>query len=121
MTVNRQLVEFMRARRIDSCQKLRLLLFFHQQAGRQSHIHDLAQQLYLGHTPLLEEILGDLQSVGLLNCSGDCYTLHNEPGLSSILQYLAQTIEDPLARQEILDHIKYGLFSPHQVAPHWSR
>jgi DNA-binding IscR family transcriptional regulator len=104
--VNNLLAEFVRVRRIDSAQKLRLLLFLYHHAGGKRTIQELAQGLYLGHTPLLENILADLQRVGLVEGVADGYILHNEPGLNSTLQCLARTLEDPLARQEILDQIR---------------
>lgn len=114
--MNNRLADFIRTRRIDSSQKLRLLLFFYNH-NIQGTIQELAQWLYLGHTPFLDDILSDLQNAGLLDCIDDCYALCKEPGITSMIHTLAQTVEDPLTRQELLDQIKYGMaFNYYQQA-----
>lgn len=45
-------VEFIRAKRIDSVQKLYILLFFYQHPQLIGTSQQLANQLYLGHLPL---------------------------------------------------------------------
>ena len=103
--MNNRLADFIRTKRIDSSQKLRLLLFFYNHRDIQGTIQELAQQLYLGHTPFLDDILSDLQNAGLLDCIEDCYALRNEPDITSMIHTLAKTVEDPLTRQELLTHV----------------
>lgn len=107
--MNNRLAEFIRAKQIDSCQKLRLLLFIYQNTDLSGTTQELGHRLYFGHTPLLEKILLDLQTVGLIERIDDHYRVRNEPELPSTLQRLAHTLEDPLARQEILDEIRHGV------------
>ena len=58
--------DFIRAKRIDSVQKLYVLLFLYQHPKLIGTSQQLANQLYLGHLPLVEEILKDLREVGLV-------------------------------------------------------
>jgi hypothetical protein len=104
------LTQFIRARRIDSFQKLRLLIFLHRHPESSWTSQEIAEQLYLGDVPLLEGILADLRSTGLLDCVANRCTLHDEVDVRSCLQCLAETCDDPLARQQILDQITHGTF-----------
>jgi len=74
---------------------------------------EFAERLYLGHTPLLEEIITDLHKVGLLDQVENCYKLHDEPDIRLCLQHLARAFEDPLVRQKILDEIRHKASSPY--------
>ena len=112
------ITKFVRARRIDSFQKLRLLVFFHRHPESSWTSQEIAEKLYLGDVPLLEGIIADLRSVGLLDCVGNGCALHNEPGVRSCLQRLDELCQDPLARQQILDHVTHTTFLAHSV---WSR
>ena len=58
----KDIVKFIRARRIDSFQKLGVLAFLYQNAESSWTSQEIAEQLYLGDVPLLEEILADLRS-----------------------------------------------------------
>lgn len=101
--------KFIRARRIDSFQKLRLLVFLHQHPESSWTSQEIAEKLYLGDVPLLEGIMADLRSAGLVDCEGHGCTLHNEPGVRSCLQRLDEMFEDPLARQQILDQVTHDI------------
>lgn len=103
---------FIRAKHIDSFQKLCFLLFLHQHPDLIGTSQEFAERLYLGDVQLLEEIITDLQMVGLVDCVENRYKLRNEPNVRSRLQYLARSFEDPLSRQEILDQVRY-------TAPPW--
>ena len=102
--------KFIRARRIDSFQKLRLLVFLHRRSESSWTSQEIAERLYLGDVPLLEDILADLRAAGLVDCIGNGCRLHNEPGVRSILQRLEEMCEDPLARQQILDQVTHSTF-----------
>jgi hypothetical protein len=101
-------VDFIRAKRIDSFQKLYVLLFLHQHPTLVGTSQQLANKLYLGHLPLVKEILNDLRSVGLVDGVGGRYKLCNDSEVGSCLQSLAEAIKDPLARQEILEQVRSG-------------
>jgi hypothetical protein len=106
------IAKFIRSRHIDSFQKLRLLIFLHQHPGSSWTSQQIAKRLYLGDMPLLERILADLRAAGLVDCVGNGCMLHNEPGVRSCLRRLAETCEDPLARQQILDRVTHAAFLP---------
>jgi hypothetical protein len=117
-------ISFIRAKHIDSFQKLCFLLFLHQQPELTGTSHEFAELLYLGDVRLLEEIITDLQMVGLVVCVEKHCKLHDEPDIRSHLEDLARAFEDPLTRQEILDQIGYGVSAPgrrhrHQLDKHF--
>lgn len=100
--------DFIRARQIDSVQKLYILLFLHQHPKLVGTSQHLANQLYLGHLPLVEEILNDLHRVGLVEHVGKRYKLCNDPQVGMCLQSLAEAVKDPIARQRLLAQIGSG-------------
>jgi hypothetical protein len=104
------ITKFIRARRIDSFHKLRLLAFLYQHPESSWTSQGIAERLYLGDVPLLERIIADLRSAGLVDCVGNGCTLHNEPGVRACLQRLGEMCEDPLARQQILDQVTHSTF-----------
>jgi hypothetical protein len=106
----RDIAKFIRARHIDSFQKLRLLVFLHRHPESNWTSQEIAERLYLGDVPLLEGILADLGAAGLVHCVGNGCTLHNEPGVRSCLQRLDEMCEDPLVRQQILDRVTHSTF-----------
>lgn len=97
--------EFIRAKRIDSVQKLYILLFLYQHPKLVGNSQQLASQLYLGHLPLVEEILNDLRGVGLVDRVGSRYKLCSDSKVESYLQSLVEIVKNPLARQELLEQI----------------
>jgi hypothetical protein len=106
---------FIRARQIDSFQKLRLLLFIYQHPTLTGTIQDFSSQLYLGDIPTLENIVTDLWQTGLLVCEGNRFKLSHDPEAHSCLECLRKVFEDPLARQRVLDQVrssKSGYLSP---------
>ncbi|GAB4453285.1 MAG: hypothetical protein Fur0044_48170 [Anaerolineae bacterium] len=100
--------DFIRARQIDSVQKLYILLFLHQHPKLVGTSQQLANQLYLGHLTLVEEILNDLHGVGLINRVGNRYKLCNDPQVGACLQSLAEAAKNPVARQDLLAQIGRG-------------
>jgi len=105
--MNDIVVNFIRANRIDSFQKLHFLLFLYQRPGLTGTCQELARQLYLGDELLVSRIIADLQRVGLLviDRSG-CCGLEIKPEVRMALDHLARDFADPLSRQMILDQIK---------------
>jgi hypothetical protein len=101
-------VDFIRAKRIDSFQKLYILLFLYQHPKLVGTSQHLANKLYLGHLPLVEEILNDLRGVGLVDGIGSRYKLCDDAKAGLGLQSLAEAVKNPLARQEILDQVISG-------------
>lgn len=102
-----EVVKFIRARHIDSFQKLRLLAFLHRHSESSWTSQEIAEKLYLADAPLLEGIIADLRSAGLVDYVGNGCTLHDEPGVRSCLQRLDEIFEDPLTRQQILDQVTH--------------
>lgn len=98
--------DFIHTRQIDSFQKLRCVLFLHHHPNLSETSQELAEHLYLGDTRLLEQIIRDLQQVGLVDCADNRCRLRHQPEVRSCLQYLASAFEDPLARQTILDQVR---------------
>ena len=97
---------YLRAKGIDSFQKLHFLLFLHRQPGLKGTCQELAQRIYFGDTRLLDKILSDLQEVGLVERRNDCYQLRHEAAVQSYLDILANMFENPLVRQELLEQVR---------------
>jgi hypothetical protein len=104
--VTTEIVQFIQARHIDSFQKLRVLIFFHEHAESSWTSPQIATRLYLGDGPLLEKIIADLQAAGLVDCVANRCNLSDGAGVRLPLQHLVKTCENPLARQEILDTVR---------------
>ncbi len=105
------IAKFIQARHIDSLQKLHLLLFLYQHPESSWTSQQMAEQLFLGDVPLLEDILVDLQAAGLIDCARHGCRARDEAGLRERLEYLVKTCQNPLARQEILDHVRRYTFA----------
>jgi hypothetical protein len=109
--VDSSVVDYLRTKRIDSFQKLRLLLFLYQHPEVKATQRELGEQLYLGDTPLLTTLLTDLDKAGLLEQGENGYRLRNEPDITQFVQDLVWAFEHPVTRLEILNHIKAGVSS----------
>lgn len=94
---------------IDSFQKLRVLLFFYQHPDIQATCQQLVEDLYLGDTLLLENILSDLHTAGLLDCTNNHCSLRKTPEITHCLQCLREVFENPIARQRLLDQVRSHL------------
>ncbi len=103
--VDKRLIEFIRAKRINSIQKLRVLLFLGQSNYSVISAQQLAEHVYF-EVPLIETIIHELNLVGILIKKEDEYILPNEPALKTLLTELIQTFQYPLARQELLGYVK---------------
>lgn len=106
------IAEMIKARRIDSFQKLRFLLYLQRHPDLTGTVHDFASQLYLGDTSLLERIIADLQKTQLLERVGNLYKLPEKPDIRVWLQELASAFEDPLERQALLDQVRHEALLP---------
>jgi hypothetical protein len=104
-----EIARFIQTRHIDSFQKLRVLFFFYQHPESSWTGQQIAEQLYLGDGPLLEEIIAELRTAGLVNCVAHRCRLNDEAGVRLSLQHLASKCENPLARQEILDQVRHTI------------
>jgi hypothetical protein len=104
--MNETIAKFLHTKQIDSLIKLRILLFMHQNPDLAKTCRQLAEQLYLGQTPLLDNILLDLQQVGLIKCDEGQCMLSDEPEIKTGLQHLSQIFNDPLSRQKLLKRVK---------------
>jgi hypothetical protein len=107
--MNDLIFDFVRARQIDSFQKLRFLLFLHQNPDLMGTSQQFAEQLYLGDVLLLDRIIRELQKVGLVECVNNRCRLHDQPEIRFHLQFLARVFEDPITRQTILDQVRNRL------------
>ena len=105
MITDKRTGDFIRARQINSFQKLHFLLFLYQNPHLKASKEQLAERLYIGDLHLLTEIMNDLEQVGLLKCTGNQYVLSNEPEVNSNLRSLATIFEDPFGRQELLEWV----------------
>ena len=103
--MDERLANFIRVKHIDTFQKLRFLLFLQQHPDIKGTPQEFAKRLSLGDVPLLEEIITDLQKVGLVECVADHCILHDESDIRFCLGCLARVFEDPLARQKLLEQV----------------
>ena len=106
--MNEQLQNFIQTKQIDSVPKLNLLLFLHRNPDLKATTRDFAEGLYLGDTVLLEQIITDLQAVGVVHRSGEHYHLPDQAEVKLCLQHLAESFEHPLIRQHLLDRVRPG-------------
>ncbi|NJN93574.1 MAG: Rrf2 family transcriptional regulator [Anaerolineales bacterium] len=104
--MNEAVHNYIRTKKIDSFQKLRLLLFLHRHPHMRVSSQELAHRLHLGDTLLIETILADLRQSGLVTQMGNNYQLPDEPELKLYLQQLASAFEHPVTRQELLKQVK---------------
>ncbi len=101
------LINFIRSKQIDSFQKLYFLLFLQQYPEMKGTSQEFAGRLYVGDTVLLENIITDLQKVDLLVATEQGWKLSAEADVRTQLQQLAGAFECPVARQELIEQVKY--------------
>lgn len=115
--------EIVRSKDIDSFQKLRLLLWLFEQQGADITGEELAEQLFLGDVLMLEDMLAELRTAGLLDCReqadpsmpGRRYALSDQPEVQAALRCLAQIFADPAARQTLLNEIQRQKYHGNQA------
>lgn len=98
--------KFVRGRRIDSFQKLRLLLWLHDHPDTQLDARQIAERLYVGDYRLVEAIIADLQDEGLVACSQRRCELVQQDDVNQCLRCLTTMFENPLQRQALLSQIQ---------------
>jgi hypothetical protein len=94
------------ARHINSFPKLRFLLSLQQHPNIKGTCQEFGERLYFGHTPLMDEMINELYSAGLIERIENCYQLSHDPEVLSCLQYLAGAFESPLTRHQVLDRMR---------------
>jgi hypothetical protein len=99
--------DFVRERRLDSFQKLRLVLWLGHNPGRGFSSQQVSAALHVSDQRLLDGLLAELCETGVICCDGGLWTLADLPELRRCLDCLAIRFEDPLLRQKLLDHIGY--------------
>jgi hypothetical protein len=104
------IAKFIQAKRIDSFQKLQLLLFLYRHPESAWTSQQMAERLYLGDVPLLEEMITELQAADLIECATNRCKIRDETSIRESLQHLIKTCENPLARQKILDGLRRRVF-----------
>jgi hypothetical protein len=107
MVVMDPVVKFIKAKHIDSFQKLIFLLFLYQHPGIQGTSQEFGTRLYLGNTGLSEKIFAELQQAGLVDQIENGFKLHDGADIDPDLRRLAQAFEDPLARQQLLNQVSH--------------
>ncbi len=106
--MNETVLELVRAKNIDSVQKLNLLLFFHKNPEVRGTSHCIAKKLHLGDTRLVETMVEELADEGVISVTGQHLTLANTPEIKTFLRNLAHSYEQPLTRQTLLKQIQAG-------------
>ena len=96
---------FVQQRRLDSFQKLRLVLWLGRNPGREFNSAQLSAALHLSDQRLVDELVAELCETGVVGCRDGLWTLADLPELRRCLDCLVVRFEDPLARQQLLAHI----------------
>ena len=97
---------FILEKKIDSFQKLRLLLYLTQHPDMAGTSEQFGQQLFISDSRLMEEIINGLRGAGLVDVSGQRYVLHDDPVVMLTLKRLNRLYDDPVSRQRLLDHVR---------------
>lgn len=105
--IDTSLLNFIQSNQIDSFQKLRVLLFLHKNPKVHATLQELAERLHFGDAKQIEHIVSDLQDAGLISCINGRYKLRDEAELRVNLSHLASVFDHPLARQELIDRLRY--------------
>jgi hypothetical protein len=102
--MDKGLAGFIHDKQINSFPKLRFLLFLYKHPHLSGGFQQWAERMYV-ETSLLEKLINELQTVGLLKQEKNGYILNDEPSLKTCLEDLARTFEAPLDRQELLNQV----------------
>ena len=98
-------IDFIRAKQINSFQKLRFLLYLEQHPDFCGTGSEFAKRLHLGDVSLLEKIIDDLQQVDVLINVGQHWKLTEAPEIGGGLRRLARAFENPVTRQGLLTQV----------------
>ncbi len=96
---------FIRARRIDSFQKLLFLLLLDQDPNLSGTSQEFAKKLSLDNVKLLEKIMAELQKSGVVVSDGKRYLLYDGADVRHSLQAIGRLLEDPAARKRLFDQV----------------
>ena len=98
--------EFFEQYGIDSVQKLNLLLYLQRHPSKRGSIDAVGRWLHCADMPLLELLIGNLATVGLITVREGQYGLTTEATSRLLLEEVAAAYEHPLTRQTILDKLQ---------------
>jgi hypothetical protein len=100
------IIRFIRDHRIDSFQKLRLLLFYQQYPNFEGTASEIALKLHLADTQLVRKTILDFKDVNLIVRTDHRWKLSDRSEVVVALELLAHAFEQPLTRQKLLDQVK---------------
>lgn len=100
--MHKMALNFLRQQGIGSFQEVRLLLFLWQHPEFSGTYEQFCDRLYLGDSPLVEQMLNHLDDIGLIQRRDGRFKLANQAELQTSLDQLAQAFDHPLARQQLL-------------------
>ncbi len=100
------IIKFIQAKRIDSFQKLYLLLFYQQYPNFEGSVSEIAQKLHLADTQLVRTTILDFKDVNLIVRIERRWKLSDQPEVIVALELVARAFEQPLTRQKLLDQVK---------------
>ncbi len=112
---------FIKAKRINSFQKLRFLLYLHRHPKTCGSSEEFAERLHFGDKFVVERLLGDLEDAGLIYRVGHQYMLNHEPALQRQLDELALAFDHPLLRQNLLEQIRHGAVATSRLNGYYTR
>lgn len=93
---------FLVVKRIDSFQKLGLVLWLDRHGDAPVSLLELADQAFFADLSLLERSLAELSAAGLIDSQAGRYRMIHSPEIDYCLACLTESFESPLARQGIL-------------------
>ena len=105
-SLDEQLADFLLGRKINTFQKLQILLFLARHPQYIGTLQNFAKRLHLADTHLLERVIRELLKSNLIVQIDERYTLTDDPELGQQLNGLVQAFECPLQRQEILGYVQ---------------
>ena len=108
---------FLSVRKIDTYQKLRLILFLHKHPQTAGTCQEFAKKLHLADTVFLERIVADLEAVDLIIQADNRYCLSSDPDVRQYLGELSKAYDDPVARQDIIRQVNNKRSSEGKTLP----
>ena len=97
---------FMLEKKIDSFQKLRLLLFLYHHPDMVGTSEQFGRQLFISDSRLMDDLIYGLRTAGLIDNVGKRYVLHDDPAVQMTLRRLDHFFDDPVTRQQLLDRVR---------------
>jgi hypothetical protein len=93
-------------RRIDSWQKLQVLLWLYEHRDLRLTCEELAERLYLGDTGMVKTMLDELRAAGFVVAEEGRCVLVDSPEILSCVAYLHRSFADPLIRQSLIKRLR---------------